>query len=197
MDEGGTGRGEGTSRRDCLRMAAVTVGGIATGAVSASLVGRMGPPPAGPWRVLTPREAVLVEAVAEQIVPADRDPGARDAGVVAFIDRQLAGPYRRHVEKYRRGLACLERTSVAMLGRPFDGLAWEEQTKLLKAMESNKVPKDIWTSPSAAEFFSLVCDHSLQGFYGSPRHGGNRNYASYRMLGIDYPRVIGQNRYRG
>ena len=36
----------------------------------------------------------------------------------------------------------------------------------------------------------------MQGFYGSPRHGGNRNYASYRMLGLEYPPVLGQNRYR-
>lgn len=193
----GESGGKGASRRDCLKIAAVAVGGIAAGAVSASLVGRMGPPPAGSWRVLTPAEAALVEAVAEQIIPTDRDPGAREAGVVVFIDRQLAGPYRRHVAKYRGGLACLEKTSAAMFGRPFGGLASDDQTKLLQAMESNKVPKGIWTSPSASEFFTLICDHSLQGFYGSPRHGGNRNYASYRMLGIEVPRVIGQNRYRG
>jgi gluconate 2-dehydrogenase gamma chain len=36
----------------------------------------------------------------------------------------------------------------------------------------------------------------MQGFYGSPRHGGNRDYLSYRMLGIDYPQVIGRNRPR-
>jgi gluconate 2-dehydrogenase gamma chain len=41
----------------------------------------------------------------------------------------------------------------------------------------------------------MVRQHSLQGFYGSPGHGGNREYISYRMLGIDYPKVIGQNRY--
>ena len=35
----------------------------------------------------------------------------------------------------------------------------------------------------------------MQGFYGSPRHGGNKDYASYRMLGLDYPNIIGQNRY--
>lgn len=84
-----------------------------------------------------------------------------------------------------------------MFGRAFESLAWADQTKLLQALESNKAPKDIWTSPTASEFFNLICDHSLQGFYGSPRHGGNRNYASYRMLGIEYPRVIGQNRYKG
>ena len=35
----------------------------------------------------------------------------------------------------------------------------------------------------------------MQGFYGSPRHGGNKDYVSYRMLGLEYPDIIGQNRY--
>jgi gluconate 2-dehydrogenase gamma chain len=36
----------------------------------------------------------------------------------------------------------------------------------------------------------------MQGFYGSPRHGGNRGFVSFRMIGIDYPRIVGQNRYK-
>jgi gluconate 2-dehydrogenase gamma chain len=32
------------------------------------------------------------------------------------------------------------------------------------------------------------------GFYGSPRHGGNKDYISYRMLGLDYPLIIGRNK---
>ena len=35
----------------------------------------------------------------------------------------------------------------------------------------------------------------MQSFYGSPRHGGNPDYASYPMLGLEYPHVDGQNRY--
>jgi len=37
----------------------------------------------------------------------------------------------------------------------------------------------------------------MQGFYGNPRHGGNRDYASYRMLGLDYPQLVGQDRRGG
>ena len=161
----------------------------------AKLVGRMGRAPEGPWRVLTPDEARLVEAVSEQIIPSDRDPGAKEAGVVHFIDRQLDGPYKRFAEKYHAGLACLAKTSQALYGKAFEALAWPDQTRVLQALESNKVPKDIWSTPKASEFFGLIRDHSMQGFYGSPRHGGNRNYASYKMLGLEYPRVIGQNRY--
>jgi len=33
-------------------------------------------------------------------------------------------------------------------------------------------------------FFQRQVDHMMQGFYGSPRHGGNKNEASWKMLGI-------------
>ena len=185
----------GVSRRTCLKYIAAAAGGVATGVAGAKLVGKMGRAPDGPFRVLTPQEALLVEAISEQIIPADRDPGAKEAGVVYFIDRQLDGPYKRFTGKYRQGLACLVQTSQAMFKKPFESLEWNDQTSLLQALESNKVPKDIWSKPSASEFFNLVRDHSMQGFYGSPRHGGNRKYVSYKMLGLEYPRVIGQNRY--
>jgi len=174
---------------------AVAAGGLAAGVGSAKLVGRLGAAPTGPWLVLTPAEASLVDAVSEQIIPADRDPGAKEAGVVHFIDRQLDGHYKRFADKYHKGLACIVQTAKAMFGKPFEELSWPDQTRLLQAMESGKVPKDIWSDPSSRDFFGMLRDHTMQGFYGSPRHGGNKNYASYKMLGLEYPRVIGQNRY--
>ena len=183
------------SRRACLKIMAAAAGGVAAGVGGAKLVGRMGRAPEGPWRVLTADEARVVEAIAEQIIPTDRDPGAREAGVINFIDRQLDGPYRRFTAKYRTGLVCVAQTSQAVFSKPFEALDSPDQTRLLQMLEGNKVPKGIWTKPSASEFFNLVRDHVMQGFYGSPRHGGNRHYASYKMMGLEYPRVIGQNRY--
>jgi gluconate 2-dehydrogenase gamma chain len=34
----------------------------------------------------------------------------------------------------------------------------------------------------------------MQGYYGSPRHGGNKNFISYKMIGLDEPQIIGENR---
>ena len=183
------------SRRDAIALASLAFGGTVTGVGGAMLVGRIDRSAAGGWRFFTPDEAALVEAVAEQIVPADQDAGATDAGVVFFIDRQLAGPYQRFQEKYRQGLRCLTFTSLQMFSKPFEALAWDDQTQLLKTMEAGRAPQEPWDDPSAKEFFDLLRDHSLQGFYGSPRHGGNRGYVSYKMLGLEYPRVLGQNRY--
>ncbi len=183
------------SRRDVVKAISVAIGGTAVGVGGAALVGHLGPAPAGKWRFFDDAQARLVEAVSEQIIPADRDPGAKEAGVVNYIDRVLAGPHQRYQEKYRHGLASLQKTSLTQFSKEFEQLAWGDQTKLLQSMESGKVSKELWTGPSASEFFNLLRDHTMQGFYGSPRHGGNRNYVSFKMLGIEYPRVMGQNRY--
>jgi len=44
-------------------------------------------------------------------------------------------------------------------------------------------------------FFNLVRQHTLEGYYGSPRHGGNRDAVSWRMLGLDEPPLRGRAQY--
>jgi gluconate 2-dehydrogenase gamma chain len=150
--------------------------------------------PAGKWRVLTDAEAAVVEAMAEQIVPADQDPGAREANVVNYIDKQLAGVFAGHQETYRRGVAGVQQTSNLMFGGDFETLQWPQQTEVLRALEKGQATGTIRETESARSFFALIRDHTMQGFYGSPRHGGNRRFVSFRMIGIDYPRVMGENR---
>jgi gluconate 2-dehydrogenase gamma chain len=183
------------TRREVMALASVALGGAVTGVGGAMLVGQVDRSLPGGWHFFTPDEALVVEAISEQIIPADQDPGAKQAGVVYFIDRQLVGPYQRFQAKYRNGLRSLAATCQRQYQKSFEALAWDDQTKLLRSLEAGRVPKELWKDPSAAEFFGLLRDHSMQGFYGSPRHGGNRGYASYKMLGLEYPRVIGQNRY--
>ena len=165
-------------RRAFVKITGTAVGGIILAPACAA--------PAGKWRVLTDAEASVVEAVAEQIVPADQDPGARDANVVNYIDKQLAGVFAGHQETYRRGIAGIQRTSRLMFGGDFETLEWPRQTAVLRALEQG--------DQATRSFFALIRDHTMQGFYGSPRHGGNRRFVSFRMVGIDYPRVVGENR---
>ena len=147
------------------------------------------------WRFLSEDEALTIIAIAEQIIPADQHPGATDAGVVNFIDKQLAGFYSNFQDSYRNGLAALQLYCNKNHGQPFEKLAWERQTEVLKWMEKNSIEGEYWKQIPASRFFRMIRDHSMQGFYGSPRHGGNKDYVSYKMIRIDYPHVIGQNRY--
>ena len=150
----------------------------------------------GKWRFFTEEEAQIIEAITEQIIPADDDTGAKEANVINYIDKQLTGFFARHQQIYRRGIAGIQQTSEIRFGNTFQLLEWEQQTTILKMLEDGTAEGDIWQTDSAQTFFALIRDHTMQGFYGSPRHGGNKHFASFNMLGLDYPRIFGQNRYR-
>jgi gluconate 2-dehydrogenase gamma chain len=147
------------------------------------------------WRYLNEEEITLLDAIVEQVIPTDDFPGGKWANVSNFIDKQLDTYYRSHQFEYREGLAAFEKTIIQMKGKRFEELPFTEQTTILEKMETGEFSGDYWKDHPAAIFFNMVRQHSLQGFYGSPLHGGNREYISYRMLGLDYPNVIGQNRY--
>ena len=126
-----------------------------------------------PWRFLTAAEGRTLEALSEQIIPADEAPGARWAGVVNYIDRQLIGPFRRQREAYRSGLAAIDQAALQSAGQPFAALDSARQAALLSNLQGE-----------ARRFFTTVIAHTMQGYYGDPRHGGNREAVSWRMLGV-------------
>ena len=137
-----------------------------------------------PWRFLTAAEGRTLDAVCEQIIPTDQTPGASWAGVVNFIDRQLMGPYRRQQAAYRSGLIAIDEAAVARFGKSFVDLDAPQQTVVLESLTGG-----------AKRFFSTVIAHTMQGYYGDPRHGGNRDAVSWRMLGVPVIPIRGRYRY--
>jgi gluconate 2-dehydrogenase gamma chain len=183
------------TRRTAMKLAAAGTLGLAAGmGVTAGLAHWIRTAPA-PYRFFSEAEARLLIAICEQIIPRDDTPGATDAGVINYIDRQLASVFVRHQQTYRLGLESFHQTCLQVYQVAFEQLSFDRQTEALRLIESGKAPQKLWGAHSSAAFFGLVLEHTMQGFYGSPRHGGNRDYISYRMLGLAYPNLIGQNRY--
>jgi gluconate 2-dehydrogenase gamma chain len=139
---------------------------------------------AGEWRFFTAAEARTVDAICEQLIPADRDPGAKQAGVVNYIDIQLTKAFRKHRAAYRKGLAGVDTTSRSKFSKRFVDLSPEQQLEVLNAVEEN-----------SRAFFDLILTHTRQGFYGDPRHGGNRKMVSWKMVGLPFPPVRGRQHY--
>jgi gluconate 2-dehydrogenase gamma chain len=162
-------------RRGFLRIA-----GTATACGALASCGRENTP----WRFLTAAEGRTLEAICEQIIPADQTPGAAWAGVVNFIDRQLMGPYRRQQGAYRAGLKAIDAAALTKFGKDFATLDAQMQTAVLQALTGGE-----------KRFFSTVITHTMQGYYGDPRHGGNRDAVSWRMLGVPVIPIRGRNRY--
>lgn len=137
----------------------------ATGAAAIAI-----PVPGAGLSFFSAAEAELLEAVCEQILPSDNLPGAREAGVVNYIDRQLGGTLARFASMYREGLAGLRAAK-------FMELSAEARTRLLEEAEAGRV------SGVPAATVRMVIDHTMQGFLSDPMHGGNKDRVGWKMLG--------------
>jgi gluconate 2-dehydrogenase gamma chain len=72
---------------------------------------------------LNPDERTVVEAIAEVMIPTDSSgPGAKEAGVVYFIDRMLAGSYGKAGNYFMQGPFVLPQTGpVTVQGKTYSG----------------------------------------------------------------------------
>jgi gluconate 2-dehydrogenase gamma chain len=137
-----------------------------------------------PYGFLKDPEAKTLGAICDQIIPADDFPSASQAGVLTYIDLQLMGHYRRHQKAYRDGLKQANDMSRSRFGVDLAGAAAQDQLQIVSALEKQNKP-----------FFDLVRAHTMQGYYGTPRHGGNRDAVSWRMLGLNEPPLRGRAQY--
>jgi gluconate 2-dehydrogenase gamma chain len=163
------------SRRTFLEMSAIAGAALATGCAARK---------SGNWEFFTEDEATTLTAICDQIIPADDFPSASQAGVLNYIDKQITRHYRRHQRAYRQGLERVDQISQQQCGKILAAATPAEQLQVVTSLEQSDKP-----------FFELVRSHTFEGYYGSPRHGGNCNAVSWHMLGLDDPPIRGRSRY--
>ena len=165
------------------------------------------PVDAGPYQFFTPEEAAFIEAATARLIPADDlGPGAREAGVPTFIDRQLAGSYGRAetwymlgpwlpgeptqgyqsrltpAQMYRFALKALDdHLRQKPAGKRFAELSGEDQDATLSSMETGKIDLP---GVSVTAFFEVLLQNTIEGFFADPLYGGNRDMAGWRMIGF-------------
>jgi gluconate 2-dehydrogenase gamma chain len=148
----------------------------------------------------------LQTAVARLIPQDDLGPGALEAGVPEFIDRQMGTPYAAGSlwymqgpfqpdappemgyqlrltprEVYRLGIAAANQWCEKTLGKPFADLAASDQDKALSAMEHGI---DGFASLPSPIFFSLLWANTREGFFSDPLHGGNKDMVGWTLIGF-------------
>jgi gluconate 2-dehydrogenase gamma chain len=118
--------------------------------------------------------AAEIEAMAAAIIPSGDSPGAREAGVIFFIDRALASFDQDKRELYRQGLAAVEekRRELFPDSPSTAALSEEQRITLLRAIEHT-------------EFFETLRTHVVIGFLAGPEWGGNRGKAGWKLIGFD------------
>ncbi len=121
---------------------------------------------------LTPADAADVEAIAAQIVPSGRTPGAREARVVYFVDRALKTFFAARLPAFRAGLTAFQKDFAAQRGGArFAAADSATQIAYLRSVETT-------------EFFWLARTLTVLGLTASPSYGGNYQHLGWKLMGF-------------
>jgi len=159
------------------------------------------------WHYFTPQEAKTVEAFVDRLIPTDElSPGGKDCGCAVFIDRQLAGPYGSFeghyrsgpfqegtkeqgpqspftpAQQYRKALAALDKACRGKFaGKAFSDLSDDQKDEAIKGLEDGSLNLE---GTDGKEFFKLILKDTQYGFLADPIYGGNKDMASWKMIGF-------------
>jgi len=146
---------------------------------------------AGPrkFEFFTPAEATEVEAVAARIIPSDDTPGAREAGVIYFIDRALITFAKDQQNIYREGVPALQAQTKKMFPevKSFSSATPQQQDDVLRSISGPGGGGIVIVAPGAdgTSFFEVVRAHTVFGFLADPDTRGNPNGVGWKLIGRD------------
>jgi len=185
---------------------ALAGGGACLLAADASAVGPLPVPNYKPT-YFNDTEWAFLTAATERLIPASDDgPGANEAGVPEFIDRQmetdygyggrwyLQGPFDPQAdytlgyqlrftprEFYRAAVPDINDWCRQTYGAVFAALKPALQDEALRLLEKGGVGLP---NVSAAEFFAQLLNNTKEGYFSDPMYGGNRNMGGWKMIGF-------------
>lgn len=139
---------------------------------------------------LTVGETEILDAMVARLIPNDEHgPGAREAGAIDYIDRELGGALADSREAYRTGLAALDRYAEYSRGARFTELSEEDQDSVLFDVQTGGATgAGVGFTGSSGSFFNMVRGHTWQATFGDPFYGGNRDYIGWRLIRYPGPR---------
>jgi gluconate 2-dehydrogenase gamma chain len=155
---------------------------------------------------LNATEFAFVMAATARLIPSDGDgPGAIEARVPVFIDRQLAGdfgaaadlymqgPFNPEAdpnlgtqtalppaEIYRQGIAAFDIWCTKTHGALFADLDTGKQDAALTALSKGEVT----LGADVREFWSLLLQNTKEGYFCDPQYGGNAGMQSWDYIGF-------------
>ena len=159
------------NRRDFLRSSIYAAAGLAGSSLIAE-VAIAARDSGTTFRLLSPSQAGLLEAISARIIPSTDTPGAREAGVVYFYDIALDD---RMADMREPLLAGVEEFAASV--RQTHGKRFEELP--------DATQDDVLTSHEKAPFFEMLRTLTMIGFFAMEKHGGNRDHVSWKLIGFD------------
>jgi gluconate 2-dehydrogenase gamma chain len=162
----------------------------------------------GDFKFFTATERTFVEAAVDRLIPSDSvGPGALEANVPFFLDRQLAGAFGRGAhyylggpwkqgtpeqgyqmrfspaQLYRAAIKAIDAyTSATFGGRAFANLNDVEKDVVLKGLESGSIK--LSGGVESKTFFAMLLQNTKEGYFSDPIYGGNKDMAAWKMIGF-------------
>lgn len=167
-----------------------------------------------------PEEWAFVKAAVARLIPSDDlGPGAIEANVPEFIDRQMdavfgyaaiwymQGPFTPSRPEfgyqaalaprdvYRAGISAINSyCQTNFSGKTFAQLDTANQDATLKFAEAGALE---FEGTSSKTFFTFLLQNTKEGYLSDPIHGGNKNAGSWAMIGFpgaraDYADWVGR-----
>jgi len=125
------------------------------------------------FQVLTEEEANEFDAITARIIPTTETAGAREAGVVYFMETVLGDKREEEHGLLKEGLRELQTEVALQFNAAYFHLLEEEQQDQLIASISN------------TPFFFTLRYLAVAGMFSLPEYGGNRDLVGYDV--IAYP----------
>ncbi len=138
-------------------------------------------PAQAPSSIFSAEQRRILEAFLDRLVPKDENgPSAVECGVLDYMDRSLADYLAAEKTDFLNGLTALDSYARSSRDLPFAELSPEKRDEVLTAIDNNQVP-------NLRGFFNRVRRLTLEGMFGDPYYGGNKNFAGWDL--IRYPGV--------
>ncbi|MDM0119389.1 gluconate 2-dehydrogenase subunit 3 family protein [Variovorax arabinosiphilus] len=182
------------------------VAGQQVAAQAASAPAAAASPPYTPVYFHAEEWAFIQAAVARLIPSDDTGPGAIEAGVPEFIDRQMEGAFGQAAtwymqgpfvpssplfgyqgkmlprEVYRAGIAATDAWCKQQKGgKRFAELDTGTQDEVLKGLDGGTIQ---FAEVGAKDFFTFLLQNTKEGYFSDPIHGGNKNAVAWKMIGF-------------
>jgi gluconate 2-dehydrogenase gamma chain len=150
---------------------------------------------------LTSDEAQVLAALCDRIIPADSSPSASEAGVVDYIDIQLASAWGKGARLYNQGPfadgtpeqgyqlryvpADFYRAALKAINdnnpKAFAAKSDQEKDAYLTQLQKGQIR--LGDIPGQT-FFEVLRANTVEGYFADPAYGGNRDFAGWRMVGF-------------
>jgi len=119
-------------------------------------------------------EASVLEAMVAQLIPTTDTPGAREAGVIHFLDAALGTFFAPMLDPTRAGIEAVSVKAAELYGgeSSFTELDDAQQIAVLKEIEDEG-------------FFGAILFTTVAGMFSHPDHGGNKDKVGWSLIGFD------------